>query len=1345
MKLSFRLVFICLFIFIDSSLLSNELYFVNINGDSGLSESNVKAITQDSFGFIWFGTRNGLNRYDGRKIRVFDIRDNKTGRNNTNVGVLLEDDNKQLWVGTDIGIFIFDPITEQFHFFSKKIGKGKFLDNWVSDIKKDKKGNIWIVIPSQGVFKYLPTEDKLLEYKISSDANSKKSPQCIFISKDGQVWIGSNGVGLFRYNEQQDKFIQYLRDKSGNSLENQNIYTLCEYRGRLVLGIHEGKLLQWNLKSNSLTPFNISEIDYKIIRKVVSYDDKNLFIATQAGLFVYNEIEGRITNYHEDDLNPYSLSDNTIYSIYRDREEGIWVGTLLGGANYAAKRNIEFKKYIPGLHINSLSTKKIRELVEDKNGNIWIGSENGGVNIFDTKKKTFHVLDKSKSKYTNLALFYDNDRMFIGYFKRELDVVDLSSNNIQHLTAKELGITEESVCALFKDSEGKYWLGDANQVNLSQTADFKFTPRPDIANGYVYDIKEDRDGNIWFATLGTGVYRYNPKTQIKKRYSHSDDNNNSLSSNTVSSITIDMRGVVWFSTDRGGICCYNKNSDNFTTYSIKDGLPDNVAYKILVDKYNNLWFGTNKGLVKFNPSNKSVRIFTKSDGLLGNQFSYKSALISKDGTFYFGGIDGLISLNPYYKIKNKVAPPVYITTLYVYNKEVSVGEAGSPLKKSLLNTTKIKFDYKSSNINVDFAVLSYTAPAANIFAYKMEGIDIDWIYTHNHSAYYSQLPPGDYTFRVKAANNDGVWNNTGTELQIIILPPWWKSTVAYFIYWLIALFIIFYSFKYYSQKRERKVLQTQKLFEIKKEQELYRAKVDFFTSIAHEIKTPLSLIKGPLEEINKREVQDGFIKKSLQIMELNTNRLLTLINQLLDFRKIDSNKITLYFTNENINNLLQETVLRFEQSIVLNKKEIAVELPEKELFAPIDKEEFTKIISNLLNNALKYSAHSIQVILSKGQSSFSIQVISDGKTIPFNLREKIFEPFYQLHNEREMVSGVGIGLSLASSLAELHSGNLRLVITDEGKNNFVATFPLQQDNVINISAKEESGKKISKIENEGALNGKELKYTIMIVDDNFEILEFLSEGLCVKFIVITAINGKDAIDKLKQNTVHLIISDVMMPVMDGLELCNFVKNDIEYSHIPLILLTAKNDIDSKIKGLESGADAYLEKPFSFDYLVAQATNLLINREKERNAFAKRPFFPVYNLKMNKADEEFMNKVLKQIQANIADENFNVERLAKLLAMSRSVLHRKIKNLVDMAPVDFIRVIRLKQAAELIQTGKYSMAEVSVMIGINSPSYFSKLFLKQFGITPKSFYKKYNEDAKIDAKLLPSGDKSQIIN
>ena len=1320
-------LFASLLVFTIEPMQSKELYFSKIGGDDGLSESNVKTIIQDSYGFIWFGTKNGLDRYDGKQIKTFDIYDPTTGKNDRNVAVLLEDDNKTLWIGTDIGIFTFDPVSEHFRFFQHLTNEGEPLSNWVSDIKKDHQGNIWIVIPGQGMFKYIPSADKLVEYRLTEDQDSKRSPQCIHLSEDGGIWVGSNGMGIFAYNEKEDKFTQYLRDKQGNSLQDMNVYTLCEYRNRLIIGIHEGMLLQWNIKEDVLSPFNATEIHYTIIRQVKAYND-DLFIATQAGLFVYNESQKSLTRYREDDLNPYSLSDNIICSIYKDRENGIWIGTLLGGINYAASRNVEFEKYIPSSHPNSLSTKKIRELREDKNGNIWIGTENGGVNIFNPQDKSFKLLEGTKNRTTNLALFDDGDKMFVGYFKRGLSIADIHTQKVKHYTQEDFGLNEGSICALFKDSQGQYWLGNADVVYLSKDGGLKFEQRRDIANGYVYDIQEDLDGNIWFSTIGTGVYCYNLTSKQSKQYLHFDDNPQSLSSNSVSSITVDPKGIVWFSTDRGGICRYNKEQDNFTTYSVEDGFPDNVAYKILVDKQYNLWFGTNKGLVKFNPNTKAVRVFTKSDGLLGNQFSYKSALASKDGLFYFGGTDGLIAFDPYYEVKNNDSPPVFITRMYIYNEEVNTGDENSPLTQSLVHTKEIRLNYKQSNIRFDFAVLSYAAPVANIYAYKMDGIDRDWVYTHNQSAFYSQLPPGKYILHVKGVNPDGVWDDTRASISIIITPPWWKSTYAYTFYLLIIFSVLYSLLRYFNKKKEQKNLQAQKLFEIKKEHELYRAKVDFFTSIAHEIKTPLSLIKGPIEEVNKMPIEDKRVQKSLQVMELNTNRLLNLVNQLLDFRKIEANKVTLSFVRENVNDLIEETVIRFEPAILANSKKLSLTLPNETLYAPIDKEGVTKIISNLLNNALKYATHSIQLVLQKEESTLSIHVISDSKAISANQQEKIFEPFYQLLSNRESASGVGIGLSLARSIAELHSGSLKLQIDSNGHNDFVLSLPLHQDNVINIDRNEveQTIEILSDIEPPQSKRG----YTVMVVDDNREIVHFLVDRLSDKFIVITAHNGQEAIEKLKETNVHLIISDVMMPVMDGLDLCRYVKGQLEYSHIPVILLTAKNDMDSKIEGLETGADAYLEKPFSFSYLVAQVVNLLKNKEQEQNAFAKRPFFLAYNLKMNKADEEFMNKVLGHIYANMSDESLNVERLADLLAISRSVLHKKIKNLVDMAPGDFIRVIRLKRAAELIQEGKLSMAEISENIGISSPSYFSKLFYKQFGITPKAFSMKYKISGKI---------------
>ena len=1335
--LSGIILFFHLFVSATFPVVSEELYFSKITVEDGLSESHVKTIIQDSYGFMWFGTKNGLNRYDGSRIAEFEVKDQMTGKGDQNVGALFEDDQRNLWVGTDEGIYIFDPVFERFTFFDQRTKDGIIPERWVSDIKKDRTGNIWIVIPAQGIFKYIPEKKELFCYQINPKKEETfNTPECLCITDSGKVWIGSKGSGLFLYDAVSDSFVQYITDRNNNSLKGKNVYALCEYKDGLAIGIHEGRLMKWNTENNILSDFDTPQVHNRIIRRLAYYDN-TLYIATEAGLFVYDEKTGNPVNYNEDDLNPSGLSDNKVYSIYKDRDGGIWLGTLLGGVNYSTGGSLRFNKYVPLGSSGSLNTKKIRELCETDDGKIWIGTENGGVNIFDSKKNTFSQPSGLSGKETVLALLNDANRMLIGYFKKGMNVVGYPSFSIRHYSNNN-NLDEESICALFKDSKGQYWLGTATGVFKSKDADLNFEPEERFGYIYVYDIAEDREQNIWVASIGSGVFRYDPNNGSYKHYLHDDKDPVSLSSNYVSSITVASDGTVWFSTDRGGICRYNEKTDNFTTYSRKDGLPDNVAYKILQDDRSNLWFGTNKGLVKFNPEKNEIRVFTKNDGLLGNQFSYKSALAGSDGNFYFGGIDGLISFDPHYKIKKRELSPVYITGMYIYNKEVKVGDKDAPSEKSILHTQEIKLRHDQSNISFDFAMLNYAASGSGMYAYKMDGIDRDWVYTKNRTASYSKLPPGKYVFSVKGADNDGVWNEKEARIHIQVYPPWWLSIYAYAAYILSVVLLGYYLLRRYNKKKERENSHARKVFEMQKEQELYSAKVDFFTSVAHEIKTPLSLIKGPMEAVSKMPIENEEVRKNLRVMELNTDRLLNLINQLLDFRKIDSDKLTLHYSVQNISELLQNTVYRFEPAILAENKEITLQIPEKELFAPVDKEALTKIVSNLLNNALKYSDKKIKVLLDKDVSTFSVHVISDGGPIPENMRNKIFKPFYQFKNEDGMTSGVGIGLSLASSLAELHAGSLKLRIDEEDNNDFTITLPLYRENIVTVEVPEPKTTNGTIVpENDPKLNDPTDRYTVLIVDDNEEILSFIFDRLSGQFNVITASDGQEAMDIVKRENIHVIISDVMMPVTDGLDLCRHIKENTEYSHIPVILLTAKNDPESKLKGLEAGADAYMEKPFSFTHLIAQVNNLLSNREKERRAFAERPFFPVYNMKMTPGDKEFMNKVTEEIQANIADENFNVERLSELLFMSRSALHRKIKNLVSMAPVDLIRLVRLKKAAELIRDGKYSMAEISVMVGINSPSYFSKLFQNQFGMTPKAFSLKHREE------MLRSGKKDSF--
>lgn len=786
----------------------------------------------------------------------------------------------------------------------------------------------------------------------------------------------------------------------------------------------------------------------------------------------------------------------------------------------------------------------------------------------------------------------------------------------------------------------------------------------------------------------------------------------------------DSKGNIWLSTDRGGLCRYNMKEDNFTRFSVEEGMPDDVAYKVLEDDYGYLWFGTNRGLVRFNPDTKDIRVFTVNDGLCGNQFNYKSAVKGSDGKFYFGSIEGLISFNPNIKEQTTDVPPIYITRFSIFNEEVTVRTPDSPLKQSIIETDKIVLPYNKANISFDIAMLSYSTSQTNEYFYKLEPVDKQWISTRTgNSISYANLSPGKYVLHLRATTN-GAKSETRQyakrSLTIVILPPWYASAWAYLIYTILAVCIFTAWFYWYRKHKNEQFSEKQKLFETEKEKELNQNKVEFFTEIAHEIRTPLTLINGPLEIIQEMNIPNEQLNKNLNVIAVNTKRLLNLASQLLDFQKMGANKLTLNYETVNVSQLLIETINRFEPTFTHQQKELKAEKIENGIIARIDKEAITKILSNLLNNALKYGNQNISVCLYKHDGKFSVSVSSDGTKIPKERAEQIFEPFYQSATRKKEKQGVGIGLALARSLALLHKGTLMLD-TEQNDNTFVLTVPVNMENTMD-SVNEQLGPADIPLNDTTSAEKNPKGKVILIVEDEESIRDFMKERLSQLFIVETASNGQEALSVIQKEHIDLIISDVMMPVMNGYEFCAAVKSDINLSHIPIIFLTAKNDIDSKVKGLKVGAEAYIEKPFSYDYLKAQILSLLNNRQKEREAFSKRPFFPVQNMQMSKEDEEFMNKVIEVIYANLKDETFNVERMAEELCLSRSSLLRKIKTLFNLSPIDFIRLIRLKKAAELIQEGQYRVGEICYMVGFSSHSYFSKLFCKQFGMTPKDFEK-----------------------
>jgi signal transduction histidine kinase/ligand-binding sensor domain-containing protein/DNA-binding response OmpR family regulator len=1297
----------------------SDYFFSVIDGNKGLSQNHVKSIIQDSYGFMWFGTRNQLNRFDGVSIKTFNVYDQKLKKGNNNISALFESPDKKLWIGTDEGVYIFDPATELFSSFNRPSNDSVFLSDWVSDIRMDNDNNIWVVIPNQGVFKFNVTNNELNRFPVVENLlPSISNPQCITIENSGRVWIGTNGSGLYLYNKNADNFTQYLGDSDKkNSLAGKDIFVIHNYHDDILVGLHEGKLMSLNKKKNELNDFPFPDANYKIIRDINTLNNNEVWVGTETGLFIFSEQKQICEHYVNDPVNIYSLSDNIIEKIYLDREGNTWIGTAFGGVNCIPYRNNTIEKYVPLSKKNSISSKRIREIREDKNGKIWISSEDAGVDIFDPATGSFTPL---KNLHYNkvMSLLIQDSYAWIGYFKKGLDIVNTKTLAVKHYSEKDLGLNESSVFALCEDMDGKIWLGNAWGVYVAEKGQMRFKHLEQFGLAFVYDIYEDSEGFIWIATMGRGVFQYD---QTKKTFIHhiSDNSPQSLSSNSVTSITEDHLGQIWFSTDRGGICCFDKAKSTFQTYSSASGLPDDVAYKIIEDKQYNLWFGTNKGLVCFNPQLKKIKVLSQNNGLTSNQFNYKAGFISSSGKLSFGNLHGLISFNPDEFKSNSYNPPVFLTGLSVHNIEISPSDDTKILNKSILFTDKVILNHNQSNISFSFVALSYTAPKANQYKYKMENIDNDWVITSNtQSASYAKLPAGKYTFSVMGSNNDGLWNPDATSIDIEILPPWWASTFAIIVYYFITGLLILFSVRRYLSFTRKRTIEKQNLFEIEKEKELYESKVDFFTNIAHEIRTPVTLIYGPLESILEKTITDETLKHDLKIIERNTKRLLNLINQLLDFRKVESNKVYMFFRRTDINAQLKEVVERFEQTIQIKQKNLNVIWPEFEIIAWVDKEGLTKIISNLVSNAVKYSNKNISIELKSDGVSFYITAINDGEVIPNDLSEKIFEPFFQIKSTK---TGSGLGLPLARSLAKLHNGELEYD-SKNGENCFTLKLPLLQENTNTSHEDDETQQNEYVYDRIDASQTLLTHQHILVVEDNIEMLDFISNRLKTNFIVEKAINGNEALEILKSKPIDIIVSDIMMPEMDGFELCENVKSNLDYCHIIFIVLTAKNDLNSKIKGLELGADAYVEKPFSFQYFNTLLSSLLNKKLREKELFLQKPFIPIQQVSMNKSDEQFMNNIIEIINDNLTNPDFNVEKLAELAFISRSNLHRKFKNLLDLSPVDFIRIVRLKKAAQLIKEEGCRVNEVCYLVGINSPSYFIKLFQKQFEMTPKEFEK-----------------------
>lgn len=1304
--------------------------FQRIDINNGLSQNSVNTIIQDTKGFMWFGTKDGLNRYDGLSFKVYKHRDaDKKSPGNNTISSLCEALDHSIWVGTDAGVFIFNPSQESFSPFLLKSNLQTQITHSIPTIVRDIHGCMWIAADGQGLFHYEPFTKKLMHFPLKGYSNVS----AIYVEQNGTVWVGFFGGGLYYTTDNFKTFTPFsILDGGFQGLSKSIVYGIIEGPRHCIYVCTLDKGVFVIDRNSCKTNVLLSEDkNGRLVKaRTLLLKDDNLWIGSESGLFIYNLSTKKYSHYQNKNMDPYSLSDNPIYSLCKDKENGVWIGTYFGGVNYYPEQYTHFDKYYPTGDKGSLFGKRVRSFLQDPSGLIWIGTEDGGLNYFNPANGIFgHVFDTNFSNIHGLCLV--GDKLWVGTFSQGLRIVDIKTKQIvkSYVTNESFrSLSGNSVFAICRTRNNSIYLGTILGLCKYNRFTDSFERVPQVGKNLIYDLHEDKKGNFWVATYADGIYKRNSKGKWK-HYSHSLKSSG-IFSDKIISIYEDRHEHVWVTMQGGGISRYENKRDIFVPLmlpSLDKSIYD-VVYQMVEDRQGFFWFTTNHGLIRYDKSIRKIKLYSTANGLLDNQFNYRSSLISVDHRIYLGSLNGFIAFDPSTFVTNKNLPTIVLTDFYSSNQVVGVNEPKSPLMESISDANRVVLDYDQNSFAIRAVVLSYQAPQQNKLRYRLEGYDDVWQECYG-SAYisYTHVPYGHYRLHVIGANADDHLCTKERILEIVINPPFYLSIWAYIFYFLILIGIIFTINQYFHKRNLARRNHERDVFQQQKDKELYQAKMTFFSYIAHEIRTPLTLIKGPLENILKRSSVNPEIGEDLDIMNLNTDRLLNLTNQLLDYRKVEADGIKLTFIRTNITDLIKKTFRRF--SVQTQRKNLNSELilPEEPIYADVDIEALTKIISNLLNNAIKYCNQIVNIRMESDLSSkkvFYLYVENDGNLIPSNMREKIFTPFFRLPNPHKYLRGFGIGLALCRSMANLHHGTLNMA-PSESMNVFVLTLPVYQKDTIILNSESE----IENAEPEElpttslptiADKVSDDKNCILVVEDEVEIRQFIRRQLKPLYDVKEALNGKEALEILKESYINLIISDIMMPEMDGFELCRKVKSDMDYSHIPIILLTARTNLQSKLEGLEIGADAYIEKPFSLEYLQATIKNLIDSRKKLRDSFSTMPFISVKTVAVSITDKDFLTNLSQIVQKNISNQDLDLEKLSRLLNTSRSSLNRKIKGLLGMTPNEYIRLERLKKAAELIKEGNYRINEICYMVGFNTPSYFARCFQSQFGVLPKDF-------------------------
>ncbi len=1347
-----------------------RFHFRHLSTGDGLSQGSVISMAQDDKGLLWFGTRDGLNIYDGKNFTVYrnDPKDSTTISNNDVLDVLV-DDQGDLWIGTYNGLNRYCYSEGRFYqFFNSKNDPKSLANNSVWTLCQTTNGELWVGTGG-GVNVYKDGQfQRIVNNPNDPESLSKNYAVEVFQDSGGQIWVGtSNGLNrLISRGEDGFKFERYYAEVDNpNALHNNFVQVINEdEQGNLWLGTRGG-LHKYDQEANRFTRFlhgeaNESTISHNDVRSLTFDQDGTLWVGTYNGLNKMS-IEGEFTRITNDPNIPHSLSKNTIKSTFMDRKGTLWVGVYYGGINMLDETNGNFTNYEHRPSGNGLSYDVVSSVVEGSNGQVYIGTEGGGINFLNpsTGKVSSLSTDNSGLSNNNIkALFLDHQDLWVGTLSRGIDIYNTRTGKFTTHYSTQNGLVHNSVYAILRENDSLMWIGTFGgglhlfNQNTQQLRIFQhdINEPTGISDNQVRLICRDGQGNLWVGTqyglnllhaedISNGNYEF-------ERYFYDDQKK---SGEDILVIYEDGQERIWVGTYESGLSLYDPMERKFVSYQLFDASQgvSNVVHGILEDEDHNLWVSSNHGITRVNLTDSSKLTFDQSDGLVSNEFNNNSSYKSSDGRMYFGGPQGLTAFYPQNIKTNHYAPNTVITDFKVYNQSVKVGAEDGILSKSIIETDRLTLDYDQAIFSIEFAIPNFINPDKNRYQYRLSGLEDHWNITSKTTATYTIQRPGTYTFEVKGANNDGIWSDEITSLQITVNPAPWRTWWAFVIYMVIVIVSLYLLTSIIlSRSRLRHQLELEHL-EHERQQSIHQMKLRFFTNISHEFRTPLTLILGPLEQILQEYRGSNKVYKQLKVMEKNSVRLLKLVNQLLDFRKFENQHEKLQAGEGNVVKFVEEIFLSFKQYAKIHNITYELEKVDESIVVWYDRDKMERVFYNLISNAFKYTPESGEIRVKVWQEAGQMKcTISDtGIGLDQEHIDRIFDRFYEVQDtmaspKHKHQKGTGIGLAIARSVVEMHSGSIAVEskkgigttfticlpqgdahLTDDQRiRDFKDSEDLSTYHEINRPEMEESEKDQTQL----AMADESLP-CILVVEDNDPVRKFIVDVFRDSYRVEEAANGMEGFKKAVQIVPDLVISDVMMPKMDGIEFCYQAKSNLKTSHIPFILLTARTSLIFKFEGLESGADEYINKPFNVKELKLKARNLINTFHKMRDKFSDESIVKPAEITVSSIDEKLLKRALAIVEENISNEFFNIQLFSSELGVSRTMLFTKVKAWTNLTPNEFIHSMRMKRAAQILEQNKVTISEVSYQVGFNNPKYFSKCFQKYHGSTPSEYAGKFS--------------------